>query len=90
MGLLGRLISAVTSIVVAIIVIGIVLVLLEANPANDLVNAILDAARWLVQPFKGIFRPDSVKARVAVNWGLAALVYSLVGGLIARLLLRGR
>ena len=88
MGLLGRLISAVTTIVVAIIVIGIVLVLLEANPANDLVNAILDAARWLVQPFKGIFHPGSVKVRVAVNWGLAALVYSVVGGLIARLLIR--
>ena len=25
---------------------------------------------------------------MAANWGLAALVYSLVGGLIARLLLR--
>ena len=36
--------------VVAIIVDGIALVLLEANPANDLVNAMLDAARWLVDP----------------------------------------
>ena len=88
MGLLGRLVSAVTTIVVAIIVIGIVLVLLDANKSNDLVNAILDAGRWLVQPFKGIFHPGSVKGRVAANWGLAALVYSLVGGLIARVLIR--
>jgi len=87
-GLLGRLISAVTTLVVAIIVIGIVLVLLDANKSNDLVNAILDAGRWLVRPFRDIFHPGSLKSRVAVNWGLAALVYSLVGGLLARLLLR--
>ena len=90
MRLLGRLISAVTTVAVAIIVIGIVLVLLEANPRNDIVNAVLDAGRWLVQPFKDIFHPGSVKGRVAANWGLAALVYGVVGGLIARLLLRGR
>jgi hypothetical protein len=88
MGLLGRLISAVTSIVVTIIVIGIVLVLLEASPTNDLVNAVLDAGRWLVQPFKGVFHPGSLKGRIAANWGLAAIVYSLVGGLIARVLIR--
>ena len=88
MGLLGRLVSAVTTIVVAIVVIGIVLVLLEANTSNDLVNAVLDAGRWLVKPFRDVFHPGSLKARVAINWGLAAVVYSLVGGLIARLLIR--
>jgi hypothetical protein len=88
MRLLGRLISLVTSLVVAIIVIGIALVLLEANPRNDLVEAVLDAARWLTDPFAGIFKPGSLKSRIAVNWGLAALVYGLVGGLLGRLLLR--
>jgi hypothetical protein len=28
------------------------------------------------------------KARVAINWGLAALLYALAGGLIVRLLRR--
>jgi hypothetical protein len=88
MRMLGRLVSLVTTVVVAIIVVGIALVLLEANPRNDLVNAVLDGARWLADPFAGIFKPGSMKSRIAVNWGLAALVYSLVGGLIARLLLR--
>ena len=58
------------------------------TPANDIVNALLDAARWLVGPFKGIFNLDSHKATVAVNWGLAALVYCAIGHLIARLLAR--
>lgn len=88
MRMLGRLLSLVTSVVVGIIVVGIVLVLLEANPRNDIVNAVLDAARWLTDPFSGIFKLDSLKSRIGVNWGLAALVYALVGGLIARLLLR--
>jgi hypothetical protein len=31
---------------------------------------------------------DSHKANVGVNWGLAALIYAVVGGFIARLLRR--
>jgi hypothetical protein len=88
MRMLGRLVSLVTSVVVAIIVVAIALVLLEANQRNDIVNAVVDAGRSLTEPFAGIFKPGSLKARIGVNWGLAAVVYSLVGGLIARLLLR--
>jgi len=88
MRMLGRLISLVTTAVVVVIVVSIALVLLEANPRNDLVNAVVDAGRWLTEPFAGIFRPGSLKSRVAVNWGLAAIVYGLVGGLLTRLLLR--
>jgi hypothetical protein len=88
MGMLARLVSLVTSVVTGIIVVGIVLVLLEANKSNDVVNAVLDAGRWLVGPFKGVFKPDGVKARIALNWGLAALVYGLAGGLVVRLLSR--
>jgi hypothetical protein len=39
-------------------------------------NGIID---WLV---------SSHKATVAVNWGLAAVVYAVIGGFIARLLRR--
>jgi len=77
-----------TSIVVGIIVLGIVLVLLEANPRNTIVEAVLDAARFLAGPFDDIFDPSGRKTRIAVNWGLAAVVYAIAGGLIARLLRR--
>jgi hypothetical protein len=33
-----------------------------------------------------MFSFDSAKVAIAVNWGIAALVYLIVGGLIARLL----
>jgi hypothetical protein len=84
----ARIVSLATAIVVGIIVIGIVLVLLEANRGNEVVNAILDAGKFLVGPFDNVFKLDSHKANVGVNWGLAAVVYAFVGGFVARLLRR--
>lgn len=84
----ARVVKAIAGIVAAIIVAGILLVVLEANKSNDIVAAVLDAARWLVGPFKGVFDLDSAKATVAVNWGLAAVVYLAVAALIARLVAR--
>ena len=74
--------------VAAVLVLGIVLVLLEANPSNAIVEAIRDVARFLAGPFNGLFTLDSNKAEKAVNWGIAAVVWYAVGRLIARALLR--
>jgi hypothetical protein len=74
--------------VAAVLILGIVLVVLEANPRNDIVEAIRDAARFLAGPFDGLFTLDSNKAEKAVNWGIAAVVWYAVARLIARLLLR--
>jgi hypothetical protein len=76
---------AITTVIVVIIVLGIVLVLLNANPANPLVNLVLDVGRWLTTPFRNLFRMDTVKQGVLVNWGLAAVVYLIIGGIVARL-----
>ena len=85
---IARIVSLITSIVVGLILIGIVLVVLEANRDNAIVDALLDAAGWLATPFENVFSMDGRKERIAVNYGLAALVYAIVGGLIARLLRR--
>lgn len=74
--------------VAAVLILGIVLVLLEANPSNDIVAAIRDAARFLAGPFNNLFTLDSNKAERAVNWGIAAVVWYAIARLIARLLLR--
>jgi hypothetical protein len=84
----ARIVSLITSVVVGLIVIGIVLVLLEANRDNAIVDWLIGAGQFLVEPFDNVFQPDGRKLRVAVNWGLAAVIYSIVGGLIARLLRR--
>lgn len=85
--ILARIVSLVTAIVVGIIVVGILLVVFKANRDNDIVSTINDAAKTLVGPFKDVFSLKGTR-RTVVNWGLAAVVYAIVGGLIARLLRR--
>jgi hypothetical protein len=84
----ARIVSLVTSVVVALILVGIILVLLEANRDNAIVDWLVGAGEWLTKPFHGVFEPEGRKAMVAVNWGLAALVYGFAGGFVARLLRR--
>ena len=86
--MLARLVRAVTAIVVGIVVIAILLVVLGANASNDLVSWFHDAGAWLAGPFRHLFDVGSRKADVAVNWGIAAVVYAIVGGLLARLIAR--
>src|ERR687894_1583577 len=78
----ARIVRLITSVVVGLIVLAIVLVLLEANRDNAIVDWFVGAGDFLSQPFHGIFSPDGRKAQVAVNWGIAALVYALIGGFV--------
>ncbi len=89
-GLLARVVHLVVSVVVLIIVAGILLVVLKANPTNSIVSQVHDLARWLAGPFDGIFSFHNARVAIAVNWGIAAVVYLFIGGLIARLLGRTR
>jgi len=84
--LLARIVRLIGSLVVGLIVIGILLVVLGANESNSIVSTLLDGARWLVGPFKNVFHLSNAKANTAVNWGLAAVVYAVVAGVIVRLL----
>jgi hypothetical protein len=84
----ARIVSLITTVVVGLIVVGIILVLLEANRDNAIVDWLVGAGDTLSKPFHGIFTPDGRKAQVAVNWGLAALVYAFAGSFIARVLRR--
>jgi hypothetical protein len=85
---IARGVSLITWTVVALLIVAIALVVLEANRDNGIVEALLDAGAWLAGPFDDVFSMDSRKERIAVNYGLAAVVYAIAGGLIARLLRR--
>ena len=86
---LARAIRAVLGIVIAIIVLAVVLRLLDANPGNAIVSDIHDAGAWLVGPFSNVFSVKGPKLHMALNWGLAALIYAVVGGFIASFVARG-
>jgi hypothetical protein len=82
--LLARIIGLVGAIVALILVIGILLVVLGANRSNDLVHAVRDAAHFLAGPFNGLFDLKKRKAEIAVDWGVAAVVWLVLARVIAR------
>jgi hypothetical protein len=84
----ARAIVAIGSLVALILILGIVLTLLGANPANGIVKAVDDVARFLAGPFHGLFKLHGHKLQIAVNWGIAAIVWYAVARLIARVLVR--
>ena len=85
-GGLARLVRLVAWLVVAIIVAGILLVVLKANPTNSVVSAVHDTAHALIGPFGGMFKLHKARMGVVVNWGIAALMYLILGYLVARLI----
>jgi hypothetical protein len=86
---LARAVRLVVGIVVLVIVVGGILFLVSANPSNTVVHDIHDAASTLVGPFRNLFSINGhPKETLVVNWGLAAIVYLIVGGLIAGLIAR--
>jgi len=86
LGLLARAVRLVVGVIVLIIVAGILLVLLKANQSNGVVSTVHGWGRSLAGPFDGMFSLHNARLAVAVNWGIAAVVYLFVGELIARVL----
>src|ERR1700737_2456719 len=66
-GVRVRVIELVVSVVLVIIVAGILLVVLKANPGNSIVSQIHDWARTLAGPFDGIFSFKTPPTAIAVN-----------------------
>ena len=83
--LLVRVVQLVVSIVVLIIVAGILLVVLKANPANSIVSEVHSWARWLAGPFDGMFSLRSQQLD-SCQLGHRRGRLPQVGGLIARLI----
>jgi hypothetical protein len=87
-GVLARFVQLVLSVVLLIIVAGILLALLKANPGNSVVSEVHGWGRWLVGPFAGMFSFRHARVAIAVNWGIAAVIYLFAGGLISRVVAR--
>lgn len=79
----GTVIAVVADVVAVILGLWILMYLLDANRANDLVQFIHDAADWLASWSRDLFTFDDAWARVVAGYGLAAVVYLFVGHALA-------
>ncbi|HTC85238.1 MAG TPA: hypothetical protein VK656_00935 [Candidatus Acidoferrum sp.] len=73
-----RAIALVFGIIQALLVLRIVLLLLIANHNNDIVSGILGITGGLVEPFRGMFSLDRIRADSGSVFDVAAVV-ALVG-----------
>jgi hypothetical protein len=90
LGFLANAIDVIVAVAAVIIALDVVLVVLEANPFNDIVQLVHDAGTWVVGPFKDIFSLDDRRLEVAINWGIALVVYVTVGRLVVGFLRRSQ
>ncbi|MEU7563322.1 hypothetical protein [Streptomyces eurythermus] len=80
----GRVVAIVADVAALILGLWILMYLLEANRANDLVQFVHNAASWLAGWSYDLFTFDEAWARVVAGYGLAAVVYLFAGHAIAR------
>ena len=86
--LLATIVRVVCSVIAALIVIHAVFVLFEANPENLLVKFTAgwrDTFGWFT---KDLFSPSDPKIAEAINDGLGALIWVVVGSLLSKLIVR--
>jgi hypothetical protein len=86
--LLATIVRVVCSVIAALIVVHAVFVLFEANPQNLLVEFTAgwrDTFGWFT---KDLFTPSDPKIAEAINDGLAALIWVVLGSLVSKLIVR--
>jgi uncharacterized protein YggT (Ycf19 family) len=88
-----RVVMLLFGVLQALLIIRILLLLLVANPGNDIVSAILAVTDPFVEPFRGMFQLDRVTANQGSTLDVAAIValiaWTLVEALVVALLSLG-
>jgi Ni,Fe-hydrogenase I cytochrome b subunit len=78
------------TLLAALVVIGGVLLILEGNRDNAIVSLFTNVGEFLAAPFDDMFSLDSRDGRIALNWGIGAFVYFILGVVVAGLIGRFR
>jgi hypothetical protein len=81
-------IRLVVGLVVLIFALHVLFVVLDANEDNAVVSLVYGLAKTLVLGFGDVFTPHDAVIGVVLNYGLAALVYLVIGELIVKALQR--
>ncbi|QNP72994.1 hypothetical protein IAG44_28545 [Streptomyces roseirectus] len=84
-GGVGSLVAGLANVLALVLALWIALDLLDADRANDFVRFVHDAANWLAGWSRDLFTFDERWARVVAGYGLAAVVYLVIGHAIANL-----
>ncbi|MEV0811367.1 hypothetical protein [Micromonospora sp. NPDC050200] len=84
--IVARVVVGVTSSVAFIFALHIFFSLAKANQDNGFVQFVYVVAKVFVLGFGDVFTPNDAKIGLVLNYGLAALVYLVIGRLIARAL----
>ncbi|MEU2558268.1 hypothetical protein ABZ626_02815 [Streptomyces longispororuber] len=79
----AKVVVVIADVMAFILVLWILMDLLDANRANDLVQLVRDVARWLAGWSHDLFTFDARWARVVAGYGLAAVVYLAAGHFLA-------
>jgi hypothetical protein len=87
-GTAARVIQLVGAVFALIEVIYILLILFGANAGNAFVQFIKSLAEPLALFWPGLFPIDNPQLNVIVNYGLAAIFWIVVAGILARVLAR--
>ncbi|MCW2902474.1 MAG: putative rane protein [Streptosporangiaceae bacterium] len=87
-GAIASIVSILTTLVVAVLAVHILFTVFDANGSNAIVAGFRDWADRLAWQFKDVFAPHDPKAAVLVNYGLAAVVYLIVGRIVVGLIRR--
>lgn len=86
---LARLVMALAGLIALLIVLAIVLRDVNANAGNTIVKGIHEGANFFAGSFTGLLGfSGHPKRALTVDWGIAAIVYLLVGALVAGFIAR--
>ncbi len=80
-----RILRIVLILLAVAVLLGVLFTRVPTNPTNVIVRNVLHIARTLAGPFRDIFKIKNPKDAMAVNYGVAAVVYFLLAVLVSRL-----
>jgi hypothetical protein len=86
---IARLVLSIAGVIALLIALAVVLRDVDANARNTIVKGIHEGANFFAGAFTGIVTfKGHPKREITVDWGIAIVVYLIVGALIARSIAR--
>jgi hypothetical protein len=89
-GTAADLVRILAMIICVLLALHIAFVVFSANRDNSIVRTVNDWADWFAWRFRDMFVPKDERVGVLVNYGIAAVVYLIVGRVAAGLIRRIR